>query len=297
MRLKSIAILPAVVILAGCDLEDMVDSGRYHEDFHYNYPLKTGGRIAVESFNGGIEISTWDQPNVDISGTRYARSQEAISEDKIDIDHTSDAVSIRATRPTMRNGNYGARFVIKAPRSAVLDRITTSNGAIRAVDAVGPARFRTSNGGIHVTGLQGSLNAETSNGVVELADIDGEVTAHTSNGAVRGKEIRGPLDVSTSNGSIDMAVSPGPTPAVSAHTSNGAITLRFAGEPNARLSASTSNSSISSDFEMMVRGEVSKHRMEGTLGRGGPTVNLQTSNGGIRIVRAGSTRGAEASER
>ena len=287
MRAKAVlTLIPALVFLAGCEFEDMGDFSRYHEDFHYNYPLKTGGRVSVESFNGSIEISPWDQENVDISGTRYARSQDAISEIKIDVDHTMEAVSIRATKPTMRNGNYGARFVIKVPRSAVLDRVTTSNGAIRANDAAGPARFRTSNGGVHVIGFKGELNAETSNGTMELTSVTGPINAHTSNGAIHGKDLQGgPLDLSTSNGSIDLAVLTNPVPAIRAHTSNSSITLRVAGETNARLSASTSNGSITSDMEMRVRGEVSKNHMEGTLGSGGPLMDLSTSNGSIRILR------------
>jgi DUF4097 and DUF4098 domain-containing protein YvlB len=286
MRAKPVlALIPALVVLAGCEFDDMGDFGRYHEDFHYNYPLKSGGRVTVEGFNGSIEISPWDQENVDISGTRYARSQDAISEIKIEVDHSADSVSIRATKPTMRNGNYGARFVIKVPRRAVLDRIVTSNGAIRAADATGPARFRTSNGSIHVNAFQGDLHAETSNGTVELNDVDGPVTAHTSNGAVRGKGFRGPVDVSTSNGGIDLTLASEPVPAIRAHTSNSSITVRLPGAVNAHLSASTSNGSISSDFEMLTRGAVSKHHIEGTLGSGGPTIELQTSNGSVRIVR------------
>lgn len=286
MRAKPIlALIPALVILAGCEFDDMGDFGRYHEDFHYNYPLKAGGRVEVESFNGGVEISPWDQENVDISGTRYARSQDTLSEVKINIDHTSDMVSIRTSRPSERNGNFGARYVIKVPRNAVLDRITTSNGGIRATDTAGPARLHTSNGGIHVLGLKGELHAETSNGTLELTDVDGPITAHTSNGAIHGKGLHGALDLSTSNGGIDLAFAGKAVPSIRAHTSNSGITLRLPGDVNARLSASTSNGSISSDFEMLTRGEVSKHRMEGTLGSGGPLIDLQTSNGGIRILR------------
>jgi len=286
MRLKPLlALLPAVVVLAGCDFEDLGDSARYHEDFHYNYPLKAGGRVEVESFNGGVEISAWEQDTVDISGTRYARSQDTISEVRIDISHTPDAVSIRTVRPTMRNGNFGARFVIKVPRKAVLDRIVTSNGGIRANDLAGPARFKTSNGGIHVNNLDGEVHAETSNGTVELNDVSGQITAHTSNGAIRGKGFRGALDMTTSNGSIDLTFAAVPVPAIRAHTSNGGITVRLPGDVNARLSAHTSNSSISSDFEMLTRGAISKHQIEGTLGSGGPLIELETSNGGIRLLR------------
>jgi len=286
MRVKPLlGLIPALVILAGCEFDDFGDVGRYHEDFHYNYPLKAGGRVAVESFNGGVEISVWDQENVDISGTRYARTQSAISEVRIDVEHTPEAVSIRTTRPTERMGNFGARFVIKVPRKAVLDRVVTSNGSIRATELAGPARLKTSNGGIHVQDFVGELNAETSNGSVELNQVEGPITAHTSNSAIRGRGLRGQLDLTTSNGGIDLALEGTKTPEIRAHTSNAGITVRLPAGANARVSASTSNGSISSDFEVTTRGEISRNRMEGTLGSGGPLLDLHTSNGSVRIVR------------
>jgi hypothetical protein len=54
---------------------------------------------------------------------------------------------------------------------------------------------------------------------------------------------------------------------------------------NARLSAHTSNSSIETDFEIRAQGELSKNRLEGVLGSGGPLIDLNTSNGSIRLVK------------
>ena len=307
MRAKLIlpAIAAGLVVLAGCDIEDLGGFERYHEDFHYSYPLKAGGRLSVEGFNGSVEVSVWDQETVDISGTKYARTQEDTHDLKIEVDHSADSVSVRAIRPSLRRGNYGARFAIKVPRGVVLERVTTSNGAIRASDGAGPARLKTSNGHVEVRRLKGSLNAETSNGPVELDDIDGAVDVRTSNGHVRAEGIRGALDATTSNssihavldkvdgavrvqssnGGIDLSLPPNTQSAVRAHTSNSGITLHLPGEVNARLSAGTSNASISSDFEMRMRGEISKHHIEGSIGNGGPLIDLSTSNGAIRIMK------------
>ena len=307
MRAKLIlpAIAAGLVVLAGCDIEDLGGFERYHEDFHYSYPLKAGGRLSVEGFNGSVEVSVWDQETVDISGTKYARTQEDTHDLKIEVDHSADSVSIRAVRPSMRRGNYGAKFAIKVPRGVVLDHLTTSNGAIRTSDGAGPARLKTSNGHVEVRRLKGPLNAETSNGPVELQDIDGAVEVRTSNGHIRAEGIRGALDATTSNssihamldkvdgavrvqssnGGIDLTLPPNTQSAVRAHTSNSGITLHLPGEVNARLSAGTSNASISSDFEMRMRGEISKHHIEGSIGNGGPLIDLSTSNGQIRIMK------------
>src|SRR6185369_1332232 len=106
--------------------------------------------------------------------------QEAADELKVNVENTADAVSIRVPRPYDRRNHEGARFIIKIPRGAIMDRITTSNGAIRISDGKGPARLRTSNGLVDVTSLQGNLDIQTSNGSVEIVDVEGDVVAHTS---------------------------------------------------------------------------------------------------------------------
>jgi len=305
--MRAILILPAFLFLAGCDFEDFDNGTRFHEDFHYSESLKSGGRLSLESFNGSVEITAWDQNTVDISGTKYARTQDEVNAIRIDVQHGADFVSARATRPPMnRHGSYGVKFVIKAPRGALYDRITTSNGSIRAYDGAGPARLKSSNGRIEVQHLRGGLSAETSNGPIEITDQDGSVEAHSSNGHIKIEGLRGALDATTSNssikaefvrvgdsirvgssnGSVELSLPPSASCPVRAHTSNSSITLHLpGGEPNARLSASTSNGSIQSDFDLRTRGELSKHHLEGVLGAGGPIIDLETSNGTIRIVK------------
>jgi hypothetical protein len=307
--MRAIVLLPAAVagllVLSGCDFEDFGGFERYQEDFHYSHPLKAGGRLSVEGFNGSIEVSPWDQDTVDITGTKYARSPEDTATIRIDIDHTPDAVSVRAVRPSMRHGNYGVRYAIKVPRKVVLDRLATSNGSIRVADTSGPARLKTSNGHIDVQRLLGALSAETSNSSIEALDIDGSVDLHTSNGHIRVEGLRGSLDATTSNssirarieqagesvraqssnGNIDLSLPSNANCPVRAHTSNSSITVHMPGEVNARLTADTSNSSITSDFELRMRGEFNKHHLEGTIGNGGSLIELSTSNGGIHILR------------
>ncbi len=296
---------PALLVLAACDFEDFESVGRYNRDFHYNYPMHAGGRLEVETFNGSVDISGWDQNTVDISGTKYGPTQEAADALKVDIGNSPDSISVRVLRPGERQNHLGARLVIKVPRGAILDRIVASNGSIRTADGAGPARLHTSNGSIRVQDLRGPLNAETSNSSVELSNVQGDVTIRTSNGHITSEEVRGSLDVHTSNssvnlkvveaakpvrvessnGSIDLSLPPNFSDNIRAHTSNSSIVLRMPTEPNARVIAQTSNGSISSEYDLRVQGEVGKNHMEGMLGHGGGLFELNTSNSSIRLVK------------
>jgi DUF4097 and DUF4098 domain-containing protein YvlB len=281
--MRRLFLFAGILLLAGCDFEDFGSSDRYTEDFHYNYPLKAGGRISLESFNGSIEISGWDQDTVDVSGAKYAATPEARDAIKIQITPAADSISIRTVRPPERR-NCGARFVLKVPRRAELERIVSSNGAIRVRDVNGPARLRTSNGAMRVANLGGNLDGTTSNGSVEVDSVKGNCTLRTSNGRVRAQSVQGTLDASTSNGSVDAELGEVRN-GVRVATSNGGITLRLPGTINARLMARTSNASISSDFDVTTHGTKDRHHLEGTIGSGGPVLDLSTSNGGIKVVR------------
>ena len=223
----------------------------------------------------------------------------------ISLDHSPDSVSIRVLRPSERRNNQGARFVIKIPRSAILDRITSSNGAIRTTEGSGPARLRTSNGQIQVSGLRGSLDVTTSNGGVELMGVDGDVVAHTSNGRIRAERHNGTLEASTSNGGVhadltradrpvrvetsngpvELTLPEGYNRDVRVNTNNSGITLHLSPSFNAHVVARTSNSSITTDFDVRMQGEFSKSHMDAVIGSGGPLLDLSTSNGSIRLLK------------
>lgn len=309
-RILAVAMAAAVAFLAACDIEDLGDLGgseRYTEDFQHSFPLRPGGRISVENFNGSIEISSWNENSVEIRGTKYARSIELRDAIKIDISAQPEAIQVRTIRPSGMRGNMGARYYIRVPRKTELERITSTNGSIRVADVEGEARLRTTNGAVRVEDLLGRLDVQTSNGSVEVTGQEGGAVLRTSNGRIRAEDVRGGLNASTSNGSITarladadpgrtirIGTSNGPVDLsldgtagdVRVSTTNGGITVRLPEQINARVVAATTNSSIKSDFEVIAKGELSKKRIEGLIGSGdGPTIDLSTTNGSIRLMR------------
>ena len=298
--------LPLVLILAGCEDFDL-DAGvnRYHQDFHFSYPLSAGGSVQLENRNGSVEISGWDKNEVEIDGTKYANTESRMNEIKIDVVASPASVSIRTISPLDRLGSYGARYVIHVPRRAELGNIVSSNGAIRVSAIDGKAYLRTSNGSIHAAQTQGLLDIQTSNGSVELSEVSGDTTVHTSNGGIRGDLKKGRFDAKTSNGPIDVRLleaDSNPVRLVSsnghitlsmesprevrADTSNSSITVRLPGTAAVNLRANTSNASITTDFDVTMHGSINtRHRLEGTIGAGGPLVDLGTTNGSIRVMK------------
>jgi hypothetical protein len=308
--LRGAALTATVLLFTGCDdWGDWGDSNRFKEEFHESHPLKSGGRVTLESSNGGVEIIGWDQDTVDITGTKYASTEQVLKALKIDIVASADSVRIRAVPPTGHRSNWGAKFVLRVPRRVELERIATSNGGLRIEDVEGAARLRTSNGGVKIARVRGSVEVETSNGGVEVAEHDGSLIARTSNGGIRADNVRGLFEATTSNGSINARLSdPQPGKPIKLDSSNGSITLamdtirdndvrittsnssitlRLPPQAKGLLKANTSNSNVTTDFDINIRsGQLSKSFVEGALNGGtGPMFDLSTSNGNIRVLK------------
>jgi hypothetical protein len=298
-----------LLLLSACALVFAGDSSRYREDFHYTYPQTAGGRFSIDNFNGSVEITGWDQNSVDISGTKYAESQSLLNAMQIEAASSGNAVRVKTTRPDPHHGNMGAKYVIRVPRQTALEDVASSNGSIRVEDIDGNAHLATSNGSIHLGKIHGNVDAHSSNGSIEVNDVKGNVNFRTSNGGVHADNVEGafeadtsnggirahlhdtesghPIRLSTSNGGIDLQVDSLRQNDVVASTSNGPITVRVPGDVSARLHASTnSNGSVRSDFDVLIHpGELSKHRIEGTIGGGGAKIDLTTSNGNINLLK------------
>jgi len=281
---------------------------RYHEDFHYSYPQTAGGRLNVENFNGSIEVTGWDQNTVDVSGTKYASSQDLLQAVKIEVSSAGNAVQVKTVRPTPRWGNTGAKYTIHVPRRTMLENIASSNGSVHVEDVEGDAHVATSNGSVHVTRLHGNVDAHSSNGSVEVNDVNGRMSFRTSNGSVHAENAHGafeaetsnggvhvhladsdagqPIRVSTSNGPIELQMDSPRASEVVARTSNGSVTVRMPDGANAAVHASTSShGSVRSDFPILTQGLLSRSHIDGTIGSGGSKLELTTSNGNIRLLK------------
>jgi len=137
----------------------------------------------------------------------------------------------------------------------------------------------------HVRAPKNALvNLTNTNGLVSVKGLAGKVVAHTTNGGVKGSGLSGGVEARTTNGgvTIDMA-SVGADP-ISLETTNGGVSLALPEKAKATVTASCTNGGISvgslDNFEVS---EKSRRRLEGKLNGGGTTVELHTTNGGVRL--------------
>ena len=206
----------------------------------------------LDNANGSISVTGSSRRDITIQA-RVVATAESDSDARAlakDVSITLDNGRVRASGPdSQRRRSWSVSYRIDVPS---------------AFDVT----LETSNGSVAVEGVKGRIDMESSNGSVRLTDVGGRVNARTSNGSVHvtlnGKYWDGDgMTVTTSNGSARLDVPDG---------------------YNAHLIAGTSNGSLNLDIPVTVQGRVSK-RIDTTLGSGGATIEMRTSNGSLRIGR------------
>lgn len=296
MRVRPLLfVLVAAVAASSCGIAGFASGDRHREEFEYTRTLKEGGAVSVRTFNGRIEVAAWDGDTVEIAGEKRAHSLEALDELKIRVEDSARGLEIEAERPDRgwKNwGGAGASFQVRVPRGSHVELVKTSNGSVDVSGAAGDIEIETSNGSIHLEDHSGAADLDTSNGRIEARGIRGRLAAETSNGSIDADiaSVSGsyPVRLDSSNGSIHLAVGEAQGGDIEIRTSNSSITLELPSSIGARIDAKTSNGSVKSEFEVTgPNARRTKNRLEGVIGDGSGSIEVHTSNGGIRIKRRG----------
>lgn len=281
----------ALLLLSSCDFEEIANSGRFKEDFHQEHAMPAGGRLSVENVNGSVEITGWDRDRIEINGTKFASSPEALARLKVETHNAGGVFEIRTVKPNGWSGgwNGGVRYRIQVPRKTRLERIQSTNGSLTAVSIDGPVKMRTTNGAIKLDGVNGEAEAVSTNGSIRATGVRGRFAATTTNGGVdlTAADLEPGVSnrIKTTNGSVNLTLLSSKVNDIDASTTNGAISLRMPGAVNARVRASTSTGRISTDFPIEKSLDSRRRHLDAPVGTGGPLLDLRTSNGGIRIEK------------
>jgi Toastrack DUF4097 len=254
-RRAPVAVLLAALGLAGaCGLN--ISSGVEARDtWKRTYPMTRDASFEIRNTNGRIHITPADGDTVEVQAERIVK-----------------AATDEAAKAALAKFEIGETV---SPKSIVIDASSPSTGfsiglSRRAdfevrVPRWADVKLNATNGDIDVSGLQGMFRAESTNGKISGSALEGGATVQTTNGVVK-------LDFSK----IDDA-------GVSCETTNGMISVTVPRDAKARISARVTNGAINtSDLQLAVT-EQSRRRLDASIGGGGPSIRLETTNGAISI--------------
>ncbi|MCA1584162.1 MAG: DUF4097 family beta strand repeat-containing protein [Acidobacteria bacterium] len=237
-------------------------SGRAQDEWTRSYALGPGGRLELINVNGRITAEGSDGPSVEVRAERTARgaSDESAADllSKIEMrEEVGEArVRVEVRAPRIHGmGGHDIKWTVRVPKGVNVD-------------------LRTVNGGVRLSGL------------------DGEVRAKSTNGGVNGQALRATaLDASVTNGGVDIQLATAPNAGIFALESvNGGVSLSLPGDSRAHIRARCVNGGITvSGLELQTEGDQSRRLVQGRLNGGGARVNLETTNGGVKLARSQSS--------
>lgn len=250
---KFIALLLPIAVLALFTASAMAES-RVQEEFHQKYPFTSNGRVEVDNTNGKIEIIAADIADVRVDAVKRADTTDHLKDCNIVVNAQPGSIRIETKYSSTPFNFHGSRasvdYTVTVPRNAQLASVHAVNGTVSIQGAAGPVHASSTNGGVRATALRGPADLSSTNGTVEAT-------------------------VEKSGGDIRM------------HSTNGSVNLTLPSDTQARIEAKTTNGGIHNDFGLTVNRRWAHASMEGELGNGTSRIELSTTNGAIRLQRAG----------
>jgi hypothetical protein len=270
-----VVVFAAGLSVAACDVKTSANgelsfdiaSGKATDTWSRTYKVPSTGRFELINVNGRITAEPADGAEVIVEGRRTAkaRSDEAAKEllAKIEIREEVGESTVRVESRPPRFGGFSGHeieWTIKVPKGVVLD-VRTTNGDVRLNNLSNDIHARTTNGGVK--------GAKITPGVIEASAVNGGVEF----------ELASPLDA---------------TDSVEMETVNGGVELSMPSESKATIAARCVNGGVRVDGLEITREDEGndferKRRLTGTMNGGGAKVTMSTTNGGVRLIRAGST--------
>lgn len=299
-------LLLASTVLAGCEVNLNTEGLSARET--KNFKVTGQPQVELDTFDGAIEIHSWDRPEVEVEIEKRAMEQSLIDQIKVEATQQGDKIVLKVTGPSRTE--FGgltigvhisptARLRVVLPRSSNLVA-RSGDGSIRAEAIDGKIVLNTADGSVTATRLSGDIQIRSGDGSIRLDKVTGKIDLETDDGSIGLEAKPTVLHVKTGDGSIRAQID---VDAVMADnwdltTGDGSVTLTLPAAFNAELDAETSDGSVRSSHPLLDDGRDERRSgedgderrerrrvMRTRMGDGGKTLRVRTGDGTIRIER------------
>lgn len=236
------------------------------QDFSWSGSLPAGRTIEVQAINGSISATPASGNTIEVTAQKRAGRGGDPANVEVRVDEDGSGVVICAvyldrtvgegcsgnSRRRDRDAdndnsdNVSVHFLVRVPASIKFEgRIV--NGDVSATGLVEDAEVSTVNGNVEVS----------TRGVAEASSVNGNVEASLGR-----SDWTGPLEFSSVNGEV---------------------TVTLPADASAEVRASTVNGGIETDFPLTITGRFGPRNMRGTIGDGGPVIEMSSVNGTVSL--------------
>jgi hypothetical protein len=255
--------------------------------------------LTLETFDGAIEIHSWDRPEVEVEIEKRAMEQGLLEQMTVEAEQQGDRIVLRVKGPARRDSggltigvhiSPAARLRVAVPRQLTL-QARTEDGSIRAENLEGRLALRTGDGSVTADRLSGEVEIRTGDGAIRFNKGDGRLDLETEDGSITVDARPALLRARTGDGSIRVQVQPDTamSDAWDLSTGDGSVTMTLPPAFNAEIDAETSDGAVRSSHPALRIPEDGEDRRESRrelrtrMGEGGRVLKIRTSDGSIRF--------------
>ena len=282
--------LGASLLATGCTIT--VDSHSEIAREEKRFTVSGRGDVRVATFDGSIDIQSWDRPDIVIEIEKRGPTKESLDGLQVVSSQKGNLIEleIKAPREESFSGiglhrTAYAKLIVRVPGETDI-RASSGDGSIHAERITGSIDLRTGDGSIRASDLSGDITIDTGDGSITVDDADGRLTVDTGDGSVNVSGRVTGLELHTGDGSVVLRASAGTVMKEpwEITTGDGGVTLFLPPDFAADLDAHTGDGTIRNDLDVEKAGEdTSRRTLRGRIGKGGQTLRVRTGDGSIRL--------------
>jgi hypothetical protein len=249
--------------------------------------------VVLSTFDGSIEIRSWDRPDVLVVVEKRAPNESAAGAIQVQSAQQGNRVSVEVKSDGSHalgwwlGGGGSASLIVSVPQSANV-QASSGDGGINLEHVSGTIVLRSGDGRIHAGHSSGDLKVATGDGAIDLDHVDGAVEAITGDGGVKavGKLTR--VRARSGDGRIAIWAEEGSSASADwdITSGDGSVTLQLPEGFSAELDAHTGDGGIRLEgVDVVTSGATTKNSVSGRLGSGGRLVRVRTGDGSITLQR------------
>lgn len=301
------AVLACSILLTACEV-NLNSEGLSSLDTR-TYTVTGQPDVVLDTFDGAIEVHSWDRSEVEVEIEKRAMEQSLIDEIKVEAEQTGNRIVIRITGPRRaefrgltigNNVSPTARLRVAVPRLSNVD-VKSGDGSILAESVDGKIVLNTSDGRVTASRLAGDIQIRSGDGSLRLDHMSGKLDLETEDGSISLDGRFAVLRAKTGDGAIRVSVDPDAVMNDNwdLETRDGTVQLTLPSTFHAEIDAETRDGSVRSTHPQL-RDQIEDGRRPGDdrddrrdsrrilrtrMGDGGKTIRLRTGDGSIRIER------------
>lgn len=258
--------------------------------------------VQLETFEGSIEIHSWDRSEVEVEIEKRAMEQPLVDEMQVSAEQQGNRIVVKVSRPSRSNSDSrgiqvgvnfspSARLRVAMPRQSQVTAVS-NDGSIVIEDITGKLSLTTKDGSVRATRVAGEIIVRSGDGSIRMDDAEGRFDLETDDGAINIEGKPTTLKARTSDGSVRLRVKNDSAMSEDwdVETADGSIVLTLPTAFNALIDAASRDGSVRSNHPAIKdesrSGENDEERrrsLRTTLGSGGRTLRVRSGDGSIRI--------------